>query len=481
MKVYQIILNEAGVEPIAGRPGSYRVVYPPEYNMPPEGPLSKFEADKKLKDAEIKFRNQRAQDYLDKKEVEKQQQKEKSKKPEKSSVRQPRTPPPMPDDIAEKTTPTRKPDWYDKAAARWKNTADYDAYVQKTVPLWIGRIAYWMKRLLQAFNLLEPLYTLYSELARNEKAFMDEAYPYNAYEQAIKRGESEPDRASTDKDDMLTYNNMRNYLIGDFVGKYGVIITMHMLAQIIAAVVWGSRVKNVFLYIGAPLTFGTSLIGAVGSQVATAAFIAWLESKEGRKKWEHYAFTEIFGIPFKTTGREVVGGFGEIADSFWQGMKMTALSIARHPNPQFSKEELRDKRKQYRQPDAPLPGLDQKDTSSTASNNNTRNVEKDSKGQGTQNNTTSEKPPKKSSSLPKYPPASQSKVQWPSDVRSWVNGGWNIYGEPVTDGLGFLIPGIEYETKVRLARRWAKSNGYPDPLADLPAAPGQQHPGPFVD
>lgn len=475
MKVYQIILNEAGVEPIAGRPGSYRVVYPPEYNMPPEGPLSKYEAEKKLQDAELKFRNKRAQDYLDKKEIEKQQQEKKGKdksstqqskplSPEEPSTRQSKPPPPMPEDAGKTRAP--KQDWWDKAAARWKNTAEYDAYVQKRVPKWIGRLSWGTMWMLRYFNLLEPLYMMYADLARAEKAYMDEQYPYNHYERYREQG-SDVTREQSDKADMERYNQDRNYIVGEFMAKYGVILVLQSLRMLIQWLVWGKLIKNIFLYLSAPATFGASIIGAVGSEVAIGATIAFLESKEGKEWWQKKVRSEVILL-------------GQIGDSGWQTLRTGILAFARQPA-LTSQEAVNEKRKQYREPESYPPELEPNDSKSDKT---TSNVEKDSKGQGTQNNTgknTGEKIPVPPKRLPKLPPASQSKVKFPSDVRSWINGGWNINGEPVTDGDGFLIPGIEHDIRVRVARRWAKEHGYPDPLADLPAAPGQQHPGPFVD
>jgi hypothetical protein len=75
MKIFEVIsLNEVGVEPIPGMIGQYRVIYPPEYNKTPDGPLSKAAADKKFADAELEFRNKRAQSYIDRKDSERSQQ-----------------------------------------------------------------------------------------------------------------------------------------------------------------------------------------------------------------------------------------------------------------------------------------------------------------------------------------------------------------------------------------------------------------------
>lgn len=72
MKIIEVIqLNEVGVEPIPGMIGQYRVIYPPEFNKTPDGPLSRAAADKKFADAELEFRNRRAQSYIDRKEAEK--------------------------------------------------------------------------------------------------------------------------------------------------------------------------------------------------------------------------------------------------------------------------------------------------------------------------------------------------------------------------------------------------------------------------
>jgi hypothetical protein len=77
--------------------------------------------------------------------------------------------------------------------------------------------------------------------------------------------------------------------------------------------------------------------------------------------------------------------------------------------------------------------------------------------------------------------SANSSINWPSHIRNWNSGGWTVGGTDVTDGLGNLVPGIENVLGVQGARREAQRLKLPDPLADLPARPGQKHPGPFID
>jgi hypothetical protein len=184
------------------------------------------------------------------------------------------------------------------------------------------------------------------------------------------------------------------------------------------------------------VTFGVGLAATIATESGILWFSTWLQSKEGEQWWADSVIE-----PYLRTG-------GFLADTAWQGL---VAGYNKFTKGEFktSSDEAQEKREKKDKEDP------------------------DRRGQGAQADS--------SATLPTKPPESQSKVKWPSHIRNWNSGGWTVGGADVTDGKGFLVPGIENVLSVQGARREALSRKLPDPLADLPARPGQQHPGPFVD
>lgn len=364
--------------------------------------------------------------------------------------------------------PTTKPQGLESMFDRWKTRhADYAAYLDETVPKWVNRLSVFTRWLLKYIGLFEPVYQLYEQLAKAEKDYIDEVYPFNAYEQYNKKG-MDISEEQADEVDKERYSTARNWILGEFMAKEGAIIVTRSIVMVVKFVLWTKMIKNVFLWIGAPVTFYTSAAAAVSTEVLILIFIKWLESPDGRKYWEDRFRREIMFV-------------GTAGDSMWQAFN-AFYSTATQGKIVLSKDEVNDARKKLRDqgggdstndknpPNQPTntPSTDKNDKNKTTDNQ--RN-----KGQGTQDDSKTV-PSKK---LPKQPPVEQTKTKYPDFIRIWSNGGWYVGGHPVTDGDGFLEPGVDQVGTVDGARRWAISRGYPDPLADLPTRPGQKRPEPI--
>ena len=330
-----------------------------------------------------------------------------------------RTPPV--DSIESSKVPAKQPDGWDKIKDRWKTRGDrYDAYVDQGVPKYLNRISGVVRFFMKAAGLLGPLVVFYGELAKLEKDYIDEVYPFDT---------------GDDQMDNDVYNSMRNFMWGKFLATEGAIIASRSLVWVLRATLWTRTLKNVAAFLSAGATFGTSVAVALATEAGLLWFSNWLSGPEGKKWWENE-----FIAPYLRFG-------GAIVDTAWQALVM-AYTKATGGKAQTSAEIVQDKREKKRAQTDP-------------DNQNGRGDQRER--------------------LPTEPPPSQSAVDFPSNIRTWVNGGWAVGGHPVTDGRGFLTPGVQNVLSVQGARREAQRRNLPDPLADIPAAPGQKHPGAFVD
>ena len=341
------------------------------------------------------------------------------KKPRDSSEKRKRTPPP--DTPESRAEPGRKPDAWDRMKDRWdkkKQDQRYAEYINKRKIVWINRLGKVMGWLLKAAGLLTPIYTLYDELASLEQDYVDREEPFNTGDEAT---------------DIATYNSHRNWLWGKFMATEGAVIAARSIAWVIRSIFWTRFARWIIGAISTGATFGIGLAGTIATEAGILWFSNWLQSKEGEQWWSDSVLE-----PYLRTG-------GFVADTAWQGL-VAAYNKATKGEAKTSTDQAQEKREKKDKEDP------------------------DRRGQGGQ-----------PEALPTKPPESQSKVNWPSNIRNWNSGGWTVGGTDVTDGKGFLVPGIQNVLGVQGARREAKRLGLPDPLADLPAAPGQKHPGPFVD
>lgn len=330
-----------------------------------------------------------------------------------------RTPPGPNPKPSDKSVP--KPDHWDRTVARWKNRAEnYAKYQEQTIPKWVGRWGGLLNRILKGIGLLTPVYTLYKELANLELDFIEGNDPYNS---------------GDDEQDLIVYNKDRDFRWGKFMATEGAVIGARSIVWVLRAVFWTRLAKNLFAFLSAGATFGLSVAGALATEGGIAWFSYWLQTPEGLKWWTNSVIE-----PW-------LKGVGNFTDTAWQGLVM-AYTKATGGEAKSSSDIAQDKRDQRRQ---------------------------DGGGQAARPNQNQRQ------RLPTEPPQSQSGTNWPSNIRTWVNGGWSVGGHPVTDGRGYLKSGMQNIISVQGARREAKRLGLPDPLADLPVAPGQKHPGPFVD
>ena len=329
-----------------------------------------------------------------------------------------------PDSPDSRSVPGRKPDLWDRMKDRWSKegqTRRYAEYVEGRKVVWINRLGKMMGWLLKAAGLITPIYTLYEELAFLEKDFVDAVEPYNTGDDAL---------------DLQTYNSHRNWLWGKFMATEGAVIGVRSIAWVIRSIFWTRFARWIIGGLSTGVTFGVGLAATIATEAGILWFSNWLQSKEGEQWWADSVIE-----PYLRTG-------GFVADTAWQGL-VGAYNKTTKGEFKTSSDEAQEKREKKDKEDP------------------------DRRGQGAQSDG--------SATLPTKPPESQSKVNWPSHIRNWNSGGWTVGGADVTDGKGFLVPGIQNVLSVQGARREALSRKLPDPLADLPAAPGQQHPGPFVD
>lgn len=330
-----------------------------------------------------------------------------------------------PPDVPGKTgpTPSSEPSGIDKIKERWRTNAQrYAKYTDEGVTKRINQLGKITKYLLKAAGFLIPIEQLYSELAKLELDYVEGLYPFNT---------------GDDEADLAIYNERRNWFWGRFMATEGAVLAAQTLAWALRSIFWGRIAKNIVTFISAGVTFGTSIAFSLATEAGIAWMSKWLSTPEGEQWWR-----ESFIGPLLRFG-------GAVLDTAWQGLVM-AYTKGTTGQAQSSNDIAQDRRDNRRSDPNYVPPP--------------------TTGLGTQ-----------SEKLPDKPPESQSKINWPSNIRNWNNGGWTVGGEQVTDGKGYLIPGIQNVISVQGARAEAKRKGLPDPLADLPAAPGKQHPGEYVD
>lgn len=234
-----------------------------------------------------------------------------------------------------------------------------------------------------------------------------------------------PYDSGDDDQDIATYNVSRNYMWGKFMATEGAVIAAQSIKWMLKTVFWTRLAKNLVTFLSSGVTLGASIAVGLATEAGILWFSNWLQSPEGEKWWTN-AVVEGY-----------LKGAGNWADGAWS-LLVGSYNAATQGKFITPADQAREKRAAGKPPQS-----DQ------------------------------------SKQLPTEPPESQNKIKWPKEIRNWVNGGWSVGGHPVTDGRGYLRPESAGVLSVEGARASAKLRGLPDPLADLPVAPGEKHPGPF--
>lgn len=322
----------------------------------------------------------------------------------------------------------RSPDIIDKLKYRWSKegqSARYAEFVNGKRMIWAARLGKLTVWILRGAGIITPLYELYDNLSRLEKDFVDIADPFTG----------------DDEYDEDLYNKARNQLWADFMVQEGAVLAAQTLALVLRYITWTAFVRRLVMFLSAGATFGIGLAAGITVEAMILWLQYWLKTPEGREWWKS-SFIE----PYIRYGAAALDGAWQSLVGFYN--KTTKGEFKTSTDVALDKRAEKDK-----EPNRP-----------------NKNKRTDTTGQATQ-----------PSALPTSPPADQSSTQWPSNIRNWSGGSWIVGGTRVTDGQGYLIPGVSNVLAVQGARREALSRKLPDPLADLPAGPGEKHPGPFVD
>jgi hypothetical protein len=354
----------------------------------------------------------------------------------------PRTPEDVPKDVpgvTDKKTGQRDKDIVDKFKEKWgkaETKQKYDDWANSKEGVWkarLGKVFLWAAR---TGNFILPIAELYSNLAKLELDFIEMNKPFT--------GDLELDKRY--------YNAWRNEFFEEFFTGAGAVIAGQVSGQLVRLLYYTTFIRRFILGLSAGLTWGVGLLAGITLEGMILWAQTWLQTPEGQKWLREQYFEPV--VRYGATA----------ADGAWQ-------SLVGFYRKAFTGDKFMSG--EYKTPtDSAVDARNQKN----AANKN---------DQGNKTDNTDNKLDNKTDTTPKNKPVPQPPKQkidrLPQNIRSWNGKQWIVGGVPVTDENGNLEPGVEYSIQVKMARQEAKRKGLPDPLADLPAAPGETHPGKFID